>query len=83
MTVPIPLLAIAPLLPLIGVALSFGPRVDPSYELAVRRAVAHLPPAVAALRAVLSVTTVLTGVASLAMPAYGPVALGWLARRWR
>ena len=79
MTVPIPLLAIAPLLPLIGVALSFGPRVDPSYELAVVAPLDTFRLLLLRCAAVLSVTTVLTGLASLAMPAYGPVALGWLA----
>ena len=79
MTVPIPLLAIAPLLPLVGVAVSFGPRVDPGYELAVVAPLHTVRLLMLRCAAVLSVTTLLTGVASLAMPAYGPVALGWLA----
>ncbi|GAA1288301.1 hypothetical protein Psi02_71570 [Planotetraspora silvatica] len=78
-TVPIPLLAIAPLLPLIGVAISFGPRVDPSYELAVVAPLHTFRLLLLRCTAVLSTTTALTGVASLAMPEYGPVVLGWLA----
>jgi hypothetical protein len=79
MTIPIPLLAIAPLLPLIGVAISFGPRVDPSYELAVVAPLHTFRLLLLRCAAVLSATTALTGVASLAVPEYGPVALGWLA----
>jgi hypothetical protein len=79
MTVPIPLLAIAPLLPLIGVAISFGPRVDPSYELAVVAPLHTFRLLLLRCAAVLSATTALTGLASLAAPEYGPVALGWLA----
>ena len=79
MTVPIPLLAIAPLLPLIGVAISFGPRADPSHELAVVAPLHTFRLLLLRCAAVLSATTALTGGASLAVPEYGPVALGWLA----
>lgn len=79
MTVPIPLLAIAPLLPLIGVAISFGPRVDPSYELAVVAPLHTFRLLLLRCAAVLSATTALTGVASIAAPEYGAVVLGWLA----
>jgi hypothetical protein len=78
-TVPVPLLAIAPLLPLIGVAISFGPRVDPSYELAVVAPLHTYRLLLLRCAAVLAATTVLTGVASLAAPRYGAVVLGWLA----
>jgi hypothetical protein len=79
MTVPILLLAVAPLLPLIGVAISFGPRVDPSYELAVVAPMHTFRLLLLRCAAVLSATTVLTSAASLALPGYGPVVLGWLA----
>jgi hypothetical protein len=79
MTVPISLLAIAPLLPLIGVAISFGPRVDPSYELAVVAPLHTFRLLLLRCAAVLSATTVLTGVASIAAPEYGTVVLAWLA----
>jgi hypothetical protein len=79
MTVPIPLLAIAPLLPLIGVALSFGPRVDPSYELAVVAPLHTFRLLLLRCVAVLFATTALTGVASIAVPENGAVVLGWLA----
>lgn len=79
MEVPIPLLAVAPLLPLIGVAISFGPRVDPSYELAVVAPLNTFRLLLLRCAAVLGATTALTAAASLAVPAYGPVTLGWLA----
>lgn len=78
MTVPILLLAVAPLLPLIGVAISFGPRVDPSYELAVVAPMHTFRLLLLRCAAVLSATTLLTAAASLALPGYGPVVLGWL-----
>jgi hypothetical protein len=78
MAVPIPLLAIAPLLPLIGVAMSFGPGVDPSYELAVVAPLHTFRLLLLRCAAVLATTTSLTVVASLALPGYGLVVLGWL-----
>jgi hypothetical protein len=78
-TVPILLLAVAPLLPLIGVAVSFGPHVDPSYELAVVAPLHTFRLLLLRCVAVLSTTTLLSAVASLALPGYGPVVLGWLA----
>ena len=78
-TVPTPLLAIAPLLPLIGVAISFGPQVDPSYELAVVAPLHTFRLLLLRCAAVLSTTTLLSAVASFALPDYGPVVLGWLA----
>jgi hypothetical protein len=79
MTVPILLLAVAPLLPLIGVAISFGPRVDPSYELTVVAPMHTFRLLLLRCAATLSATTLLTSAASLALPGYGPVVLGWLA----
>ena len=79
MTVPIPLLAVAPVLPLIGVAISFGPRVDPAYEQIVVAPLHTFRLLLLRCVAVLSATTLLTAAASLALPGYGPVVLGWLA----
>jgi len=78
MTVPIPLLAVAPLLPLIGVAISFGPQVDPGYELALVAPMHTFRLLLLRCAAVLSATTVLTAAASLALHQYGAVVLGWL-----
>lgn len=78
MAIPIVLLAVAPLLPLVGVAISFGPQVDPSYELAVVAPMHTFRLLLLRCAAVLSTTTLLTAAASLALPGYGPVVLGWL-----
>lgn len=79
MPVPIPLLAIAPLLPLAGVAISFGPHVDPTYELSIVAPLHTFRLLLLRCAAVLSTTTALTAAASLALPRYGPVVLAWLA----
>lgn len=76
--VPIPFLTIAPLLPLAGVAVSFGPGVDPTYELALVAPIQTFRLLLLRCTAVLATTTVLTGAASLALPGYGLAALGWL-----
>jgi predicted anti-sigma-YlaC factor YlaD len=79
MMVPILLLAVGPLLPLVGVAISFGPRVDPSYELAVVAPMHTFRLLLLRCAAVLSATTLFTSAASLGLPRYGLVVLGWLA----
>jgi len=78
MAAPIPFLAVAPLLPLVGVAISFGPGVDPTYELALVAPMHTFRLLLVRCAAVLTTTTVLTAAASLALPAYGLVVLAWL-----
>jgi hypothetical protein len=70
-------LAIGPLLPLLGVAISFGPGADPTHELSVVSPMHTLRLLLLRSAAVLSVTTAMSGVASLALPEYGVVALAW------
>jgi hypothetical protein len=74
---PVVFLAVAPLLPLIGVAVSFGPRVDPTYEMALVAPMHTFRLMLLRSVAVLSATTTLTALASLALPDYGLVALSW------
>jgi hypothetical protein len=74
---PLVFLAAAPLLPVCGVALSFGPRVDPTYEITVVAPMHTFRLLLLRCAAVLSVTTVLSAVASVAMPDIGLAALGW------
>jgi hypothetical protein len=74
---PVVFLAAAPLLPVCGVALSFGPRVDPTYEIAVVAPMHTFRLLLLRCAAVLSVTTVLSAAASLAVPGIGLAALGW------
>jgi hypothetical protein len=74
---PVVFLAVVPLLPLAGVAVSFGPRVDPTYELALVAPVHTFRLLLLRSVAVLGVTTALSAVASLALPDYGLAALSW------
>jgi hypothetical protein len=78
MAVPILFLAVAPLLPLVGVAISFGPGVDPTYELTLVAPLHTFRLLLLRCAAVLTATTALSAGASLALPEYGPVVLGWL-----
>lgn len=68
----------APLVPVAGIAAAYGPRVDPAHELGVATPMQgwHL----LALRsvAVLVVSTVLAGVAAVALPSVGWHAAAWL-----
>jgi hypothetical protein len=78
MAVPILFLAVAPLLPLVGVAVSFGPGVDPTYELTLVAPLHTFRLLLLRCAAVLTTTTALSAGASLALPGYGLVVLGWL-----
>ncbi|MEU3887656.1 zf-HC2 domain-containing protein [Streptomyces sp. NPDC029041] len=71
-------LALAPLLPLAGVALSYGPALDPTYEMAVVAPMHGFRLLMIRTVAVLVVVLALNGLATLALPAYGLRALAWL-----
>ncbi|WP_327008317.1 zf-HC2 domain-containing protein [Dactylosporangium sp. NBC_01737] len=74
---PIVFLAAAPLLPLAGVAASFGPGIDPTYEMALVAPMQSFRLLLLRCVAVVSANTVLCGLASLAMPHVGFGAAGW------
>ncbi|WP_210592513.1 zf-HC2 domain-containing protein [Streptomyces sp. GESEQ-35] len=71
-------LALAPLLPLAGVAVSYGPALDPTYEMAVVSPVHGFRLLMIRTVAVLAAGLGLNGLATLALPAYGLQALAWL-----
>ncbi|MCX4915604.1 anti-sigma factor family protein [Streptomyces sp. NPDC060011] len=71
-------LALAPLLPLAGVAVSYGPKLDPAYEMAVVSPLHGFRLLMIRTVAVLTVGLGLNGVATLALPSYGLRALAWL-----
>ncbi|MFF5254989.1 zf-HC2 domain-containing protein [Streptomyces leeuwenhoekii] len=71
-------LALAPLLPLAGVALSYGPALDPTYEMAVVAPVHGFRLLMIRTVAVLAAGLGLDGLATLALPGYGLRALAWL-----
>ncbi|NEY36593.1 zf-HC2 domain-containing protein [Streptomyces sp. PRKS01-65] len=71
-------LALAPLLPLAGVALSYGPALDPTYEMAVVAPVHGFRLLMIRTVAVLAAGLGLDGLATLALPGFGLRALAWL-----
>lgn len=70
-------LVLAPLLPLAGVAASFGPGIDPTYEVGVAAPMRGARLFLLRALAVTGATTVLTAAASLALPV-----LDWRAAAW-
>jgi hypothetical protein len=71
-------LALAPLLPLAGVALAYGPAIDPTYETAVVSPLHGFRLLLVRTVAVLAVGLGVNGLATLALPGYGLAALAWL-----
>ncbi|WP_406158636.1 zf-HC2 domain-containing protein [Streptomyces sp. NBC_00882] len=71
-------LALAPLLPLVGVALSYGPALDPTYEMSVVAPTHGFRLLMIRTLAVLVAGLGLNGLATLALPGYGLRALAWL-----
>ena len=69
---------VAPLLPVAGVAVAFGPGVDPTYELLVAAPMRNFDVLVARAVAVLATTVPITAVASAALPVAGWDAVAWL-----
>ncbi|MGW3134472.1 zf-HC2 domain-containing protein [Streptomyces sp. NPDC001139] len=71
-------LALAPLLPLAGVALAYGPVLDPTYEMAVVSPMHGFRLLMIRTIAVLITGLGLDGLATLALPGYGLRVLTWL-----
>ncbi|MGC9442457.1 zf-HC2 domain-containing protein [Streptomyces sp. WG5] len=71
-------LALAPLLPLAGVSLAYGPALDPTYEMAVVSPMHGFRLLMIRTVAVLAVALGVNGAATLALPGYGLRALAWL-----
>lgn len=71
-------MVVAPLLPVAGVAVAFGPGVDPTYELLAAAPVRNFDVLVARALAVLATTVPITAVASAALPVGGWGTVAWL-----
>ncbi|MFE0416263.1 cupin domain-containing protein [Streptomyces tendae] len=71
-------LVCAPLLPLVSVALAYGPALDPTHEMAVVSPMHGFRLLMIRTVAVLVVALGVGGLASLALPGFGPAALAWL-----
>jgi hypothetical protein len=75
---PLLLLAVAPMLPLAGVAIAFGPRLNPMHEVAVVAPLHTFRLLMVRAITVLATTLPPAAAASLAMPEFGAVTVGWL-----
>ncbi|MEU9452300.1 zf-HC2 domain-containing protein [Streptomyces sp. NPDC048277] len=71
-------LALAPLLPLGAVALSYGPVLDPTYEIAAVAPTHGFRLLMIRTVAALTASLCLNSLAALALPGYGLLAFGWL-----
>ncbi len=71
-------LVVAPLLPMIGVAAAYGPCVDPTYEIGLAAPLSSFRLLLLRVAAVLAATTVLAGLAGLALPGLDWTAAAWL-----
>lgn len=71
-------LIVAPLLPLAGVALAYGPAVDPAYEVALAAPMPSFRLLLVRALAVLLATTAMAALAALALPGLHPSAAAWL-----
>jgi hypothetical protein len=75
---PLLLLAIAPLLPVAGVATAYGPALDPTYEIGVAAPLSGLRLILLRTLAVIATTIPLLAVAALAAPGGGWAVFGWV-----
>jgi hypothetical protein len=71
-------LAMAPLIPVAGVAAAFGPEIDPTYEIGVAAPLRSFKLLLFRSAAVLVASLVLTGLASLTLPSLDWTAAAWL-----
>ena len=71
-------LAIAPLIPVAGVAAAFGPGIDPTYEIGVAAPLRSFGLLLVRSAAVLAASLVLIALAALALPRLDWTAAAWL-----
>ena len=71
-------LALAPLIPIAGIAAAFGPHVDPGYEVAAAAPMASFRLLLVRSTAVLATAILFTGLATLGLPHVGWTAIAWI-----
>jgi hypothetical protein len=71
-------LCVAPLLPLAGIAVAYGPGIDPTYEIGLAAPLGSFRLLLLRAATVLGTSTILAAAGSLALPRLGPGAAGWL-----
>jgi hypothetical protein len=74
----LPFLAVAPVLPVVGIAVSFGRAVDAAWEVGEATPTGGFPLLLIRTGAVLAACVPVTAVAALVLPAHGAGALAWL-----
>jgi len=75
---PLFFLIVAPLIPLSGVALAYGPGVDPTFEMTVAAPMSSFRLFVLRAGTVLVATIALIGIASTVLPSMGMRAIAWM-----
>lgn len=75
---PLALLAVVPLIAVAGVAVAFGPRVDPTYEIGLAAPFDTFRLVLLRSSAVLTMTIVLAGITGVAAPDAGLRTMAWL-----
>ncbi|MGH9192423.1 MAG: zf-HC2 domain-containing protein [Acidimicrobiales bacterium] len=71
-------LCVAPLLPLAGIAVAYGPGIDPTYEIGLAAPLRSFRLLLLRAASVLGTSTVLAAAASVMLPGFGWGAAGWL-----
>jgi len=71
-------LCVAPLLPLAGIAVAYGPGIDPSYEIGLAAPLRSFRLLLLRAASVLATSTMLAAAASVLLPGFGWGAAGWL-----
>jgi hypothetical protein len=71
-------LAVAPLIPVVGVAAAFGPAVDPAHEVAAAAPMASFRLLLIRASAVLAVSVTIAGAAAAGLPHVGWTAAAWI-----
>jgi hypothetical protein len=74
----LPFLVLAPMLPVAGVAVSFGSRGDAAWEIGLATPLGGFPLMLIRSGAVLTATTGMAGLAALLLPEFGLLSLAWL-----
>lgn len=76
---PLPFLAVAPLVPVGGIAAAYGPGIDPTYEIGVAAPMSGIRLLLVRVTAVLVATGILAGVAALLLPGVHAATAAWIA----
>jgi hypothetical protein len=71
-------LCVAPLLPMAGIAVAYGPGIDPTYEIGLAAPLGSFRLLLLRAASVLGTSTLLAAAATITLPGFGWSAAGWL-----